>query len=380
MADADGAAALPSAPNVDQLAGVAAALRELGASESARRAVIAACRQLERRLGLRHGDVRERITGPLVDALHTPGLIQRKCLADGTVFEFSYRSKIARDFLLSPADPPDHFWEPQTTRLLLHLSRDAQHVIIGGGYIGEHAIPVARAIAAHGGVCHAFEPSGHSAALMRRNAALNGVTNLAVNELGLWRSSDARLVLVGDDALARAVASDKPVGLPTVTVDAYGRAAGIERLALLMLDIEGGEEAALEGADGFLGAAPGQAPAVVFEVHRSYCDWSDGLAQASVVRRMLDYGYTVFAVRDFQSSVPMQGCLIELVPLDAVYLEGPPHGFNLLALKDPVLDPAVFRLVRGKSPKLLLYKAPQLHHPSEWLEQLPAWLRDDEPG
>ena len=73
----------------------------------------------------------------------------------------------------------------------------------------------------------------------------------------------------------------------------------------------------------------------------------------------------------------MSGCLIELIPLDAVYLEGPPHGFNMLAVKEKsLLDPSVFRVCRNKSPKLLLYKSPSLHHPTEWLTRLPAWLSE----
>ena len=64
-------------------------------------------------------------------------------------------------------------------------------------------------------------------------------------------------------------------------------------------------------------------------------------------------------MRDFQSNVPMQGCKIELVAPKGVYLEGRPHGFNMLAVKDPktVKDP-LFRLLKQVSPKLLMHKNP----------------------
>ena len=194
----------------------------------------------------------------------------------------------------------------------------------------------------------------------------------------MWNEDNGCLTLVGNDSHAhpvRAKASDDAEKFATVTLDSYGKAQGIERLDLLMLDIEGGEQAALEGAVGLLGRPKGEAPIVVFEIHRSYVDWSNGLDQTQPVRLMLDAGYQVFAIRDFQSNIPMGGCLIELLPLDAAYLEGPPHGFNMLAVKDEaLLDPSVFRLCRNKSPKLLLYKSPVLHHPTEWLNSLPAWL------
>jgi len=362
----------------EALARLARAIRSLGVEEDLRERIVAACRVAERRFGLRHGDVRETITGPIVDALHIPGIMLRKELADGAVFDFAYRSKIARDFLLSPDPKPDHVWEPQTTRLLLHLARSARQAVIGGGYIGDHAVLVARALRAHGGMCHAFEPNAEAAGVMRRNAANNRVTNLTISELGLWNENDARLVLVGDDSHAHPVkanAENSLGGISTITLDSYAEQRGIKNVDLLMLDIEGGEQAALEGAAGFLERPKGTAPTVVFEVHRSYVDWSIGLEKTPLVRLVTDSGYKVFAVRDFQSNVPMAGCLIELLPSDAVYLDGPPHGFNMLALKDDaMLDPGLFRICRDRSPKLLLYKDPQLHHPTEWLSRLPDWL------
>jgi FkbM family methyltransferase len=366
----------------EALSQLATAIRTLGSADGLREQLVEVCRSAERRFGLSHGDVRETITGPIVDALHAPGTLLRKELAGGMVFHFTYRSKIARDFVLSPDPTPDHVWEPQTTRLLLHMARHARHVVIGGGYIGEHAILVAHAMNAQGGICHAFEPNHDAATLMRRNAANNRITNLVVSELALWNASDGWLALVGKDSHAHpervdaAATGDK---FRTITLDAYCKARAIDGLDLIMLDIEGGEQAALEGAVGFLGRPKEQAPAVVFEIHRSYVDWSKGLDQTPPVRLLLDAGYRVFAIRDFQSNVPMGNCLIELLPLDAIYLEGPPHGFNMLAVKDEaLLDPAIFRRCRDKSPKLLLYQSPRLHHPTEWLTHLPDWLRGDD--
>jgi hypothetical protein len=50
--------------------------------------------------------------------------------------------------------------------------------------------------------------------------------------------------------------------------------------------------------------------------------------------------------------------------VDRVYLEGPPHGFNMLATKDRDLVGRLgLRIVENVSPKLLLDKDPALHHP-----------------
>lgn len=361
----------------DATAKLAEAVRILGGDEQLRNNIVALCRAVERKLGLGHGDVRETITGPIVDALHAPGMLLRKELANGLVFEFAYRSKIAREFVLAPDVKPDHVWEPQTTRLLLHFSSRAQNVLIGGGYIGDHAILIAHAMKRNSGVCHVFELNPEAISLMRTNAQRNGIENLVLQQLGLWNVTGSCLSLVGNDSHAHPVLADDSAlreTFRTMTIDDYAENEKIDRLDLIMLDIEGGEEAALQGASRFLHQPSGKAPVVIFEVHRSYVDWSNGLRNTSLVRLMLEAGYHVFAIRDFQSNIPMGNSFIELLPLDAVYLEGPPHGFNMLAVKDKeLLDLSVFRFCENKSPKLLLYKSPELHYPTEWLTCLPAW-------
>jgi len=93
-----------------ELAKLGNAIRRLGVDDRSRENVLALCRDFERRSGLTRGDIRESVTGPIVDAMHAPGMQLRKELADGSVFDFTYRSKIARDFVLSPDDKPDHVW------------------------------------------------------------------------------------------------------------------------------------------------------------------------------------------------------------------------------------------------------------------------------
>jgi hypothetical protein len=72
----------------------------------------------------------------------------------------------------------------------------------------------------------------------------------------------------------------------------------------------------------------------------------------------------MFAIRDYQGNVPMPGKPIELVPIETAYIEGPPHGFNILAVKNErVLDAPDFRIVRNVSPKLLFHRDAKLHQP-----------------
>ena len=139
-----------------------------------------------------------------------------------------------------------------------------------------------------------------------------------------------------------------------------------------MLDIEGAEFNVLQGADNFLKMSADNAPNLVFEIHRSYVDWSVGLENTDLIKFVSGFGYKLFAVRDFNSNVDLSDhrkYFIELIPLqtDKIYLEGPPHGFNVLATKNPeswiFANPETVKIVNNVSPKLLRHRDPKIHQP-----------------
>jgi len=347
------------------------ALSRIGETEAWRTAFVRQLIAFEGQIKAPGVDVREELTGPLVDALYDDDQVVRKTLSNGVTFEFLYRSKIARDFVMSTPEAPDHAWEPQTSRILVDLARKeregggAKNVVVGGAYFGDHAVLIAREIAAGGGVVHAFEPNNQQRGMLMRNAELNGLTNIKPRPEGLWHDSTTNLKLVGYDSFANAeVAEAGDDTFKTVTIADYLQAAGVDRLDLIVLDIEGAELGALKGAEPFLAQPKGQAPDILFEVHRHYVDWSNGLANTEIAQLLIGHGYTLFALRDFNSNYDLAGKPVELVPVDAVYLEGPPHGFNMVAVKDPsVFDAPGYAIVRNVSPKYLRHKDPKLHHP-----------------
>lgn len=340
------------------------ALRLLGSDRDARAVLIAALRACEPLLAKPGVNVRDQITGPIVDALHPENERVELELAGGLKFTALYTSQISRDLVLRDVERPDHVFEPQTTKTLLRLARDARQAIIGGAYSGDHAILIAAAMAPHGGVVHAFEPNARQQAMLRENAATNGLANLRPVPLALWDDTSVRLAFVGADALASTEPSaDGPI--ETTTIDEYCRTLGIGAIDLIMLDIEGSELHALRGGRTML-AGP-HPPPIVFEIHRSYTDWSNGLRATPIGSFLVDLGYELFAIRDFQSHVAMPDLPVELVPADTAYLEGPPHGFNMLALHDrALLDDPLFRIVENVSPKLLHHRDPALHYPLAW--------------
>jgi len=346
------------------------ALEKIAANPDWRNAFVQHVLDFEKEIVAPGFDTREEITGPLVDSVFDDDQIVRKELVDGTLFDVFYRSKIAREFIMSDPAIPDHVWEPQTSRMLVFLAGGATTVVVGGAYFGDHVMLIARKIPASGGTVHAFEPNDDQRGMLMHNARLNGLTNIVPRSEGLWDTGSIKLSLKGYDSFAspEAVAGDAEGGFEAETVADYLAVVGVAQLDLLMLDIEGAEFRALQGARPFLAQPMGQAPNIVFEVHRHYVDWSDGLENTSIVRFLTDLGYHVFALRDFNANQNMSGKLIEVIPVADVFVDGPAHGFNMVAVKDPsIFDGPAFRICRAVSPKLLRHKDPAMHHPLDGL-------------
>jgi FkbM family methyltransferase len=289
-------------------------------------------------------------------------------LENGLVFEITPDSRIEKALLLSNVAQPDHVWEPQTTKLLTTLATGAANVIVGGAYIGDQVALIARGNpnAKPPAMVHAFEPMQHAFTRLRRHVAINDLQNVVCHRLALWSQSSVPLRLAGHLALASSIVADDKQSVAgetceSVAIDDYVRGRKLGRVELIMLDTEGGEEHALRGAGKLIAR---DEPNIVFEIHRNFVDWSEGLEQTAVVRFLRARGYSLFAVRDFHNNVPTAGWPIEIVPVDTVYLEGPPHGFNVLALSDAALvDRLRLKIVKHVSPKLLLEKDPALHFP-----------------
>lgn len=331
-------------------------IKEAFRSNSQQRSLfIQALIDFETKAGHPNTNVRDIISGPLADELFM-GEKFLKELDNGIKINFVYNSKIAREFLLSQPVVPNHVWEPQTTKLLLHFSKDAENVIIAGAYFGDQAIPVAQNIK-NKGLCHTFEPNKNNSDLIIENARLNGLNNVLINNLALWNKSNEKLVFEGEDALASTIeAGDSNSNvLHTITIDDYVTQNVKGPVNLLMIDVEGSEIKVLEGAEN---TVKKHKPVVVFETHSLYNDWSRGLENSDSVKLLTDLGYQVFAVREFHQNIDTGAMPVELLPLNRTYCEIPPHhGFNLLAVPNgKLIENDLFKVVYDLSPKLILPK------------------------
>ena len=345
---------------------LAQALAEAGKDQKLRNAIFEALRQAEAAAD-DPVNFREQVRWPLILSLLSEAKTHTVVLENGLIFEVSPDSRIEQALLLSTEAHPDHVWEPQTTRLLTALAAETTNVIVGGAYIGDHVLFLARAVGGGKtpGVIHAFEPMQHAFDRLLHNLKVNNIRNVVANRLGLWDRGQIVLTMEGHLGLAssKPQAEDNTSGerIDSISIDEYVESGQVSPIGLIMLDTEGGEEKALIGARETIAK---YAPNIVFEIHRQFVDWSEGLEKTSIVEFLHSHGYSVFAIRDFHNNYPMAGHPIEIIPVNRVYLEGPPHGFNALATPDPNLVKRLgLRIVENVSPKLLLHKDPELHHP-----------------
>lgn len=351
------------------------ALARVGANEQARQKMVAALREVESILMDLDFDARLEVVAPILDALHrNVDILEKKVRTAPDLpvlnFKYYYRSAIARGLVLSRPEISDHVWEPQTTRILLHLSRDASALAIGGAYFGDHALLAGQMLQlskdTQAARIHCFEMNREQLDLCRVNARENGVSNLVYHHKALYSRSGVYLGLTGDDAAAcaREVSPGTDDAVASVTLHEVAQEHGHDRFQVIMLDIEGGELDALKGGEAFLRLPPGEAPDIIFEVHRHYTDWTRGLENTDIVVYLRSLGYHVFALRDYQGNVDMRGYPIELIPPETAWLKGPPHGFNMVAVKKMSrLQGPQFRVVDNVSPKLLFHRDTALHAP-----------------
>jgi FkbM family methyltransferase len=357
--------------------GLHAALAEAGKDSRLRACFLDVLRRAELE-AVNAEQFRHSVRWPIVRALIGETGAALVTLANGLRLEVGIDSRIEQSLLLCTQAHPDHVWEPQTTRLLTALAAETDCAIVGGAYIGDQVLFIARAMAARSRSArlHAFEPMRRAYERLLRNLALNGIGNTIAKRTAL-ADHCGTLTLEGPAALASTVTSPESNTpgeyVAAVTIDDYAREHALVDIGFIMLDIEGGEELALRGATALLARAARNAPHVIFEIHRQYVDWSLGLRQTRIVNFLIEQGYHGYAIRDFHDNVSMAGRPIEIIPWDRVCLDGPPHGFNVLATKDAELVARLgLRVVVDVSPKLLFNKNPALHHPLDGMPLLPA--------
>ncbi|MEA2426933.1 MAG: hypothetical protein QOF37_561, partial [Thermoleophilaceae bacterium] len=160
-----------------------------------------------------------------------------------------------------------------------------------------------------GGRVHAFEPLPTNRRRLERTLALNELGNVTIHPAAVAdREGTAELATYGPGyeswaSLARGDV-DLPterlqpverIEAPTVSLDAFCAAEGIDRVAALKVDVEGAEGRVLTGAEGLLAAQ--KIDLLVLELSDNTLT-ADGWSSGRVLRLLRDHGYDTWVIED----------------------------------------------------------------------------------
>lgn len=143
-----------------------------------------------------------------------------------------------------------------------HLKR-GQVVLDVGANAGLYTVIAARIVGNTGHV-FAFEPDNRAVALLRRNVALNGLTNVTVIEAAVSNETGQRQFAAASDIAMSSLAvthrDDQQVQswrtVEAIRLDDALRKYGIQGASFLKIDVEGAEKLVFEGASDLLAHAP----------------------------------------------------------------------------------------------------------------------------
>lgn len=139
-----------------------------------------------------------------------------------------------------------HYQRELAALLRRRLPSDAV-AIDGGAHIG--VISVLLASLCPAGRVYAFEPVPETSAHLEHNLAANGITNVTVERLALYRE-DGEITLAFDESYpGGSHIGEGKCRVTTARLDSWVQSRGLDRLDLLKLDVEGAEPAVLDGAE-----------------------------------------------------------------------------------------------------------------------------------
>lgn len=199
-------------------------------------------------------------------------------------------------------------YEPDTYQFLVDsLGPGAMFLDIGAN-VGAFAVPIARRLAAQGGLVLAVEASPRVLPYLERNVELNRIRNTTILACAVSDGTEpevefyeAPLEQFGMGSCAPQF-NATPLRVRAASVDSILEEQRIERVDVMKVDVEGWEAKVFHGAAKCL-AGP-KPPKVVFE----FCDWAEerafpgrvGLAQ-TILREL---GFRLWRLGDYRKKRP----------------------------------------------------------------------------
>lgn len=244
---------------------------------------------------------------------------------DGINFELDLREVIDSEMFYCGSR------EPKTSRTLELICDPSDVVIDIGANVGSHALPMAKLVGPSGRV-YAFEPVPWAMDKLKRNASLNGFSNIVTEQVALsdenlghvdmeFRASFKIGSAIGVDDKGRI---DKGwwqecdhVSTEMRTLDSYVTGHDIRRVDLIKLDVDGFEGKVIRGARETLSRFK---PVIIMELAPAWVEMR-GDSCIAIAMQLRDMGYRCFAEVTFD----------EILDVDKLILDiKPGQGFNVV--------------------------------------------------
>jgi FkbM family methyltransferase len=308
-------------------------------------------------------DFRENITIRTFDLLIKRNKVFNKSI-NNLKIHFPNSSKIAKEFLLTHEKSPNHIWEPQTHKLLKILCKKKKNIFFGGAFFGDHSCLIANKFPASDIYC--FEPVKKQRFYLTKNKKANKLNNLYISKKALFSIHNKKLFIKeekkddGDISLSIRKKFNSPFFL-TDSLDNFTEKRKIKNIDVLMMDVEGNELNILLGAKNLL--KTNSLNSIIFEIHSKYVSWRNGLEKTPIIKLLLNNNFNIYAIRDCHSNKNLRN-KIELLDIKNTYLNGPKHGFNMIATKDKnlLINKNILLSKKNYSPKYLFHKSSNKFH------------------
>ena len=203
-------------------------------------------------------------------------------------------------------DNPDFFlyyfgtWDHRTSRAITDLLSPGDICIDAGANIGWYTMLMAQAVGPRGHV-HAFDPDQRAGARLTDTVALNGWQDrITVNQTALGDAPGTATLHVTYTAIYSSIyvqphSPDRTtIDVPIETLSDYADRCGIDRVALIKMDIEGAEFPALRGAERLF-RSQDSPPAIVLEVNRGSAQNAGYAVEDMIAWLRESFGYDLYA-------------------------------------------------------------------------------------
>ena len=188
-------------------------------------------------------------------------------------------------------------YEPESVRVIRRILRPGMTCIDAGAQTGFYTCLMASAVG-ETGMVHAFEPMPASYELLVKNVQENRFEGrvrtyqLACSDT----ATELEASQVGAMYVAGAVPGCAPVSMRAIRVDEMVR----EPVALIKIDVEGHEPAAIEGMRHLIRRSH---PVIVSECNEYWLKSCSGTSSGAYVALLNSFGYQVFDINDLSVAV-----------------------------------------------------------------------------